>query len=703
MSLSRCPTDNSSSRINSSVPLINSSSPATPPESFDPQVFPSSLIHGDNLLPQDDQIASDPHSESNSCNGNTSSSLPCTDSYQYPLKHSRTPSFLRKFNESIENVSYKCLDHSPPDSVPGDFSISLVPQRNFLYSHSSLPPKIISIDRNKRIKLDNSISSNSDNFPPSPKVDTSNTVSPGSKPISEDLEDLNLQSIVQTFEDLPEGIQSYAFFQLLRSCNRQSMRLLLNECEPLLKKDILSNLPFSIVQSILLNLDIHSFLSCRLVSPTWNRILDVHTSYWKHMFSLFGFQINENDWKYANPTLNRPPFLHNDQISDDYFPEIFKRHFLNRKRWLFPSIPPSHLSFPIHVPNFMITSLLLHKDRIITTSGSGTIQIHNAITGVLEARLEGHKEGVWAVKIHENTLVSGSIDKTVRVWNIEKAKCTHIFRGHISIIRCLEILVPSRLIRHGVEIVEPDQPYIVSGSRDHTLRVWKLPKNTDPPYLPDNTNSIDRWEKNPYFVHTLIGHTDSVRTISGYGDILVSGSYDSSIRVWRVSTGECLYHLRGHSLRIYSVLYEPERNICISGSMDKSIRVWDLSTGTCKYVLEGHDAFVTLLNVFQNRLISGSADSTIRIWDLNTGKPLMVLPSNSGYISSFVSDEHKIISGNDGSVKLWDVRTGKLLRFLLTDLTKIWHVDFDAMRCVAAVQRDDQAYLEVINFSGSRP
>src|SRR3954469_22479675 len=101
---------------------------------------------------------------------------------------------------------------------------------------------------------------------------------------------------------------------------------------------------------------------------------------------------------------------------------------------------------------------------------------------------------------------------------------------------------------------------------------------------------------NPYLIRTLSGHHHSVRAIAAHGDTLVSGSYDCTVRVWKISTGEVLNRLQGHSQKIYSVVLDNARNRCISGSRDNMVKVWSLETGTCLFNLEGHTSLVGLLD-----------------------------------------------------------------------------------------------------------
>ena len=374
---------------------------------------------------------------------------------------------------------------------------------------------------------------------------------------------------------------------------------------------------------------------------------------------------------------------------------IYRRHHLISQNWLQDEIKPRHLAFKAH-QRHVVTCLQFDAEKILTGSDDTNINVYDTRTGALRARLEGHEGGVWALQYEGSTLVSGSTDRSVRVWDIDKGVCTHVFLGHTSTVRCLIILMPTEIGRapNGRPIIMPKEPIIVTGSRDSTLRVWKLPNPGDPPCIQTTPPQEDT--ESPYFVRALIGHGHSVRAIAAHGDTLVSGSYDSTVRVWKISTGETIHRLQGHSSKVYSVVLDHERNRCISGSMDNMVKIWSLETGTLLYNLEGHSSLVGLLDLQRNRLVSAAADSTLRIWDPDSGQYKNVLSAHTGAITCFQHDGRKVISGADRNLKMWNVQTGEFVRDLLTDLSGVWQVKFDERRCVAAVQRGGLTYIEVI-------
>ncbi|KAL4821907.1 WD40-repeat-containing domain protein [Aspergillus spinulosporus] len=383
------------------------------------------------------------------------------------------------------------------------------------------------------------------------------------------------------------------------------------------------------------------------------------------------------------------------------YKSLYQRHYCMRKGWMKPGVKPRHIAFRAH-DRHVVTCLQFDTDKILTGSDDTNINVYDTKTGMLRATLEGHEGGVWALEYYGNTLVSGSTDRSVRVWDIERARCTQIFHGHTSTVRCLQIVLPVEVGKKadGTPDMMPKEPLIITGSRDSNLRVWKLPKPGDPGYYQSGPHVDDN--DCPYFVRVLTGHQHSVRAIAAYGDTLVSGSYDCTVRVWKISTGETVHRLSGHSLKVYSVVLDHKRNRCISGSMDNMVKVWSLETGSILYNLEGHTSLVGLLDLKCDRLVSAAADSTLRIWDPETGQCKSMLSAHTGAITCFQHDGQKVISGSDRTLKMWDIRTGECVRDLLTNLGGVWQIKFNDRRCVAAVQRDGMTFIEVLDFGASR-
>jgi F-box and WD-40 domain protein CDC4 len=376
------------------------------------------------------------------------------------------------------------------------------------------------------------------------------------------------------------------------------------------------------------------------------------------------------------------------------YKSLYRRHHMIRKNWMREEAKPRHIAFRAH-DRHVVTCLGFDDDKIVTGSDDTNINVYDTKTGALRAKLRGHEGGVWALQYEGNVLVSGSTDRSVRVWDIEKGRQMQVFQGHTSTVRCLQILPPTKVgeTSDGRAIMMPKQSLIITGSRDSNLRVWKLPQQGDPQYFQAGPAQEDT--DCPYFVRVLTGHQHSVRAIAAHADTLVSGSYDCTVRVWKISTGETVHRLQGHTQKVYSVVLDYDRNRCISGSMDNLVKIWSLDTGSILYTLDGHSSLVGLLDLHSERLVSAAADSTLRIWDPDNGQCKATLSAHTGAITCFQHDGQKVISGSDRTLKMWNVKNGDCVKDLLTDLSGVWQVKFNERRCVAAVQRDNMTHIEV--------
>lgn len=504
-----------------------------------------------------------------------------------------------------------------------------------------------------------------------------------------------LSSLVANLRNASPEVNAL-IFQLLQKSDKKSLSNVYSTLNTFLKKDLILSLPAEIVYKIFQNFDHLTILKCCQVSKRWAHKVKNYPELWKNLIFKENL-MNSND-EYENEFSlfkSNLPHLSNQQI-----PElIYKRRYLIQKRWMDVNYKPKKITLSGEALN-VITCLQFDNDKIAAGSNANQIIIYNTESGKLMKTLYGHNGGVWAMKFYNNTLASGSTDRSVRIWNIEKGVCTHIFRGHTSTVRCLEIIEPQQIgtDEEGNPIIYPETPLLITGSRDATLYVWKLPVSNPDDEVPESPIDLDASD-NPNFVTILKGHTASVRAVTGFANILISGSYDSTARVWDLRTGECKWILSGHTDRIYSCVYDIKRNRCFTGSVDNSVRIWDLNKGEAIAILEGHQILVGLITSSPNVLVSAAADSTVRIWDPDTGQARKVLRGHSAAITCVDNDDYKILSGSQGMLKLWDAKTGEFVRDMTSDVDgAVWQVSFDYRRCVSAVQRKDVTSIEVSDF-----
>jgi WD40 repeat protein len=130
-----------------------------------------------------------------------------------------------------------------------------------------------------------------------------------------------------------------------------------------------------------------------------------------------------------------------------------------------------------------------------------------------------------------------------------------------------------------------------------------------------------------------MGHSDRVYSVAFTrdGTQLISGSFDHTLKIWQLANGQCRQTLAGHTNGIYSLAVSPDGQHLVTGSLDHTIKLWELATGDCLATYRGHHnevrsvAFLPPLADAHPQFISGSQDQTLRIWDMATGECQTVL------------------------------------------------------------------------------
>jgi WD40 repeat protein len=193
----------------------------------------------------------------------------------------------------------------------------------------------------------------------------------------------------------------------------------------------------------------------------------------------------------------------------------------------------------------------------------------------------------------------------------------------------------------------PDGKKFLTGSYDSTVRVWEV--------------STGRC------LQVLSGHVGPVWSVAwtGNSDRVISGGADKTIRVWEIQTGRCLQVLAEHSLAVDRVAFGDQNHV-ISGSRDNTLRIWDLMAARCLRVLEhGGPVFAVALSADRHRALSAGSDNTVRLWDVEAGRCVHVLEGHTGWVSQFAlsADQQRALScSDDKTVRLWDLTSGRCLR-----------------------------------------
>jgi WD40 repeat protein len=167
-------------------------------------------------------------------------------------------------------------------------------------------------------------------------------------------------------------------------------------------------------------------------------------------------------------------------------------------------------------------------------------------------------------------------------------------------------------------------------------------------------------------IRTFEGHTGIVSAVAVLPDgRAISGSSDSTIRLWDLETGRCLRTLYGHADSVTGVAVLPDGHQAISGSNDKTLRLWDIETGACLRVFDGFTTPVNAIVPFPDghRALLNCGDHTFQLWDIDCGRCLRKFDSDTEILHNVVllPDSKRALSADNGDPKLWDLDTGECL------------------------------------------
>ena len=185
----------------------------------------------------------------------------------------------------------------------------------------------------------------------------------------------------------------------------------------------------------------------------------------------------------------------------------------------------------------------LQRLRALDPNNSAIARYSGPVAGELIRTLSGHTDRVGSVAVAGDRIVSGSGDRTIKVWDLNSGQLIRTLSGHTSTVWSVAV-AGDRIVSGSGNWNDP--------SGDNTIRVWDI-----------NSGQL---------IRTLSGHTNSVYSVAVAGDRIVSGSYDNTIKVWDINSGRLIRTLSGHTSGVLSVAVAGDR--IVSGSNGRTIRIW---------------------------------------------------------------------------------------------------------------------------------
>jgi WD40 repeat protein len=261
----------------------------------------------------------------------------------------------------------------------------------------------------------------------------------------------------------------------------------------------------------------------------------------------------------------------------------------------------------------------------------------------------GHSSRATSVAWSRNgsRIVSGSFDKTVRVWNAADGNSIQTYLGHADRVQAVAWA--------------PDSMHVASAGDDRTVHIWHA-----------STGALQR---------IYSGHADHVLGLawSPDGTRIASASADKTVQVWDAATGRNIFTYRGHTDYVFAVAWSPDGKRIATGGNDKVVQVWELTKDTKgnfitsflfskqgSFAYRGHNGRINAIawSPDGRRIASVGSDKSLQIWDASSGKLAFIYRHRSSAFNvvAWSFDNRRIATGNnDKTVQVWDTQTRSTL------------------------------------------
>lgn len=228
----------------------------------------------------------------------------------------------------------------------------------------------------------------------------------------------------------------------------------------------------------------------------------------------------------------------------------------------------------------------------------------------------------------ENWICTGSNDSTICIYIFGNLTPFLTLKGHTSTVCCLTRGFGAQTL--------------VSGSWDKTARVWEISENMPPTSLelkghdaavwavatlPSGryvTGSADKnifvWNGKGEKVRVMKGHNDCVRGLIGLpNNGILSCGNDAVIKLWN-DDGEIVKEFHGHGNYIYSIALGPDGDSFATGSEDSSIRLWSMTNGAQGELTLPAQSVWGVAFLANGDIVTGSSDAVVRVFSSNPAR-----------------------------------------------------------------------------------
>ena len=210
-------------------------------------------------------------------------------------------------------------------------------------------------------------------------------------------------------------------------------------------------------------------------------------------------------------------------------------------------------------------------------------------------------------------------------------------------------------------------------------------------YSNDNSLSINCGQ----LIKSFDQHSSLVNSIKvdEFSNKLITASFDKSIKIWDLETGECLKTLNDHKHCVTSILIIPN-NKFITGYVDGIIKIWDLNSFVCLNTLRNTASVYALCQISDNQIAFGCHNGSITIFDLNSLANVKSIKAHQSHIRYLLSfDKTRLISSSEDEIKIWSLETYECINILEGHTDMVRNFDFTSDGFLVSCSRDQTIKL----------
>ena len=285
----------------------------------------------------------------------------------------------------------------------------------------------------------------------------------------------------------------------------------------------------------------------------------------------------------------------------------------------------------VQTPCGFLSRLVWSPDgkQLALAHGDGLWLWEDAFGGDPTRRLIGHSAPVKDVVFNEDgqVIASASSDMTVRLWMAMSGQQLHILRRHSDGVNAVAFSANGRLL--------------ASGGGDHHIFIFDMM---------DSTGST-----------LLTGHTGSISSVVFGGDLLASGGWDNTVRLWdSVEKRELSTIMFDDWVR--ELAASPNGQFLAAACKDGTVSLIEFATGEVLHTFPAHESGTDCLDFSPDGalLVTGGRDQLVKLWDMNefSEQPLAQLAGHSKPVLTvaFHPTGNMIGSGSgDHTARLWAI------------------------------------------------